>query len=121
MNQPLKPLTISLPRKVLSIIPAVGWKAVYAVAGKKPRTFRKHLACFALVETSDGRVVEGYTASDFICPVEKALNFLGYEAPDESGDFTELWQEWQTDENERVTGRKTPPEPLLSPFTFSDN
>ena len=120
MDIAFQPLGI-LPRRVITIIPAEGWKAVYASPGSSPRTFRKRLACFALVDNGDGRVVEGYTASDIICPVEKARNFLGYEDPGEHGNFAELWQEWHEDEAERVANLKTHLEPVPSPFTFSEN
>jgi len=101
---------LASPFNILQIMPANGWKAVYALESEddEPSIFRKPLTCFALIEQlydnpyggrDLGRAVEGFDA----CPdggvstVENVGNFLGYEAPGENDDevFAEAWEYWK--------------------------
>ena len=63
-------------RKIIQIVPSVGWFALYLEDG----SVRKDpLACWALVEDDDGfRHVIGMEATDFVSSAEDIGGFQGY-------------------------------------------
>lgn len=70
------------PAKILQIIPADGWRAIYgAESATDPEQFTVELACLALIESPDGlRSVAGVDLDpDGSCSlVELDRNFIGY-------------------------------------------
>lgn len=85
-------------RDILQMIPANGWKAVYAWESEgEPYLFRKPLVCFVLGKFIDpylmqpgeeGQILEGYVGGEDIGPADTD-NLLGYEGPGEEND-----EEW---------------------------
>ena len=66
-------------KKILQIIPAQDWYAVFKGEGGPPQDALSPLACWALVELDDGtRSVEGLGADDYVDFVEDAGNFARY-------------------------------------------
>lgn len=99
---------LGLPvRQILQIIPATGWKAVFALEPDHydsnghavANILRKPLICFALVKNPDGTTdLYGFDANEIIIAVDDIGNFLGYEGPDETLDYCEQWQDWLKDQ-----------------------
>ncbi len=72
--------------KIIQIIPADGWSAVYAEKKEDGiyLPFFMPLACWALIEEKDGeRRVVGLDGPDYIDSAEDSCNFLGYASPSE--------------------------------------
>lgn len=70
-------------KKILQIIPAAGWFAVYKNEGE-PETLSP-LACWALVEDEEGNTnVQGMDADDYVDFVEDIGNFSKYSHKPES-------------------------------------
>ena len=99
----------------LTIVPANGWRAVYAYKSPDDGTFAHahELAVFALVESivikHEGgypkktnlvyKNIVGYEADASLTPACSAINFLGYLAPDA------LIPDWQESEARRYVER----------------
>ncbi len=96
--------------KILQIIPAVGWRSVYAhEQNGRAHTSESPLACFALVELCDGtREVTPFLANwDDIDRGDLCGNFLGILGP---GEPTEEWVHREAEEYcERERARKGMP------------
>lgn len=64
-------------KKIIQIIPAVGWLALYQDG--QGRQFPVHVSAWALVQLGDGSTdVEGLLASDYVDFCEDADNFDEY-------------------------------------------
>jgi hypothetical protein len=67
-----------MKRKIIQLIPAEGWLAVYHDE-KTDKFFTLRIAAWALVEDEDGyRYVTGLNASDTVETVDEDGNFLRY-------------------------------------------
>lgn len=72
-------------RKIVQIIPANGWNAVYAIrpeSNKGNPVWISPLACWALVQERAHRYVTGIDRTMSFC--EAGDNFLGYSPPSEN-------------------------------------
>ena len=71
-------------KRIVQIVPATGWSAIYAMKNGVPVAYFEPLALWAIVEEEDGsdRHVEGLSGDECILPVEEIENFLGYLAPE---------------------------------------
>lgn len=68
-----------ITKRIIQIIPATGWLAAYRDDETPAGLFFLALACWALMEASDGdRSVEGLAGSDWLDSVEDSNNFAGY-------------------------------------------
>lgn len=83
-------------RRIVQIIPATGWRALYVERGAEGEVelFTKILAVWALVEQrgSDGvlgQSVEGMDGGEYLDTCEEQVNFVAYLEPD---DDPELWR-----------------------------
>lgn len=77
--------------RILQIIPADGWNAVYAIRpdrNKNNPVWLAPLACWALVEQERARLVVGLDPTLSFC--DQGDNFLGYLAPGKKAD---TWKE----------------------------
>lgn len=82
---------MKLKRKIIQIIPANGWSAVYAIRPDQNRNnpvWVSALACWALVEEDADQYVVGLENTLSFC--DRGDNFLGYLPP--SGNPAE-WKE----------------------------
>ncbi|MCS6329239.1 MAG: hypothetical protein H8K06_19460 [Nitrospira sp.] len=78
-------------RKILQIIPANGWNALYAIRPKENKNdpvWVSPLACWALVQQENVRYVVGLDCTLSFC--DQGDNFLGYLAP---GMPSDTWKE----------------------------
>jgi hypothetical protein len=82
---------MNAPRRILQIIPADGWNALYAI---RPERHKKNpvwvapLACWALVHEGKVSYVVGLDSTLSLC--DQGDNFLGYLAP---GMKPGMWKE----------------------------
>ncbi len=82
---------MSTPRRILQIISAAGWHAVFAIRPEENHNnpvWAAPLSCWALVEQGDLRYVVGLDWTLSFC--DQGDNFLGYLAP---GLKSEAWKE----------------------------
>ena len=63
-------------RKILQIIPAPGWCAVYEVDAGRVKV---PLACWALVQVKDATCVVGMAGHDYVDFCDDTANFIEYE------------------------------------------
>ena len=80
-----------MARRILQIIPADGWHAVYAICpdrNKNNPVWVAPLACWALVQQETVRYVVGLDCTLSFC--DQGDNFLGYLAP---GMKPDMWKE----------------------------
>ena len=92
--------------KILQIIPAPGWAAVFAIEhpDKPWQAESSPLVAWALVEDSDSeRSIEGVDALDFTDLVEGQAGFLGYLAP---GQDIGPWMEEAKKHGEHEEGKR---------------
>jgi hypothetical protein len=80
-----------MARRILQIISADGWNAVYAIrpdSNKNNPVWIAPLACWALVQQERARLVVGLDSTLSFC--DQGDNFLGYLAP---GGKADTWKE----------------------------
>jgi hypothetical protein len=71
-------------RKILQMIPAVGWHAVFVERGEasEAELYSIPLCCWALVEQDDAgdifRFISGFGATDVIDTCDDVRDFVGY-------------------------------------------
>lgn len=78
-------------RRIIQIIPASGWHAVYAIRPERNQNnpvWVSPLACWALVQQEQVRYVVGLDSTLSFC--DQGDNFLGYLAP---GMTSDTWKE----------------------------
>jgi hypothetical protein len=92
----VKMMEKSARKKILQIMPAEGWEAVYVNEGKPIFT---NLVCWALVEEGEDTFVAGLDSSlgspNFVDFVEDLSNFLGYKSPNDDKDWLKEAAEFQ--------------------------
>lgn len=82
---------MNAPRRILQIIPADGWNALYAIRpeeNKNDPVYVSPLTCWALVEEGKVQYVVGLDCTQSFC--DQGDNFLGYLAPSMKSD---MWKE----------------------------
>jgi len=99
-------------KKILQIIPAGGWRAVYAVR-QEDGTYKQEaspLVCWALIKHPEhGVIVEGMESGDWVDFCEDTCGFLGYIGPevtDETNCYPELLRLYVESEQRRIAKAK---------------
>ncbi len=96
------------PRRILQIISANGWNALYAIRpeeNKNNPVWVTPLACWALVQEEEVQYVVGLDLTLSFC--DQGDNFLGYLAP---GMKSDIWKEkaLQNLQNPKRNGTNVP-------------
>ncbi len=84
--------------KILQLIPADGWSAVFAdVEAGELKLYTERLACWALLEHGDHQYVTGYGGAEHLSACDECENFIGWlHDSDPAGEeqYREETEEW---------------------------